>query len=120
MPDTRPTDSQERSLAGKIAEVLNNHIGKKQAITNRALQDLFPEESERSIQFAINYIRNFDLVLCLVASSQGYYVAADETELQDYERSLNNRIGELVKVRDQVARQRALRFKKPYQESLFR
>lgn len=112
-------DSQERKMAHIIAETLNAHIGKKQAITNRELQQQFPELSERSIQSIINYIRNSDLVFCLVASSQWYYVAETETELTDYEKSLNNRIGELVKVRDQVARQRAMRFKRSYQEKLF-
>ena len=115
-----PIGSIEMSMVNTIAEVLKGRVGKKNAVTNRELQESFPELSERSIQAIINHIRNFDVVPCLVASSQGYYVAETESELQDYEKSLNNRIGELVKVRDQVARQRALRFKRSYQEKLFR
>lgn len=118
--NTLPIGSIERSMVNTIAEVLKGRVGKKNAVTNRELQESFPELSERSIQAIINHIRNFDVVLCLVASSQGYYVAETESELQDYEKSLNNRIGELVKVRDQVARQMALRFKRSYQEKLFK
>jgi len=120
MPNTLHIGSIERSFTNRIAEILKGRIGRKNAITNRELQDMFPELSERTIQFIVNNLRNSDIVLCLVASSQGYYVAETESELQDYEKSLNNRIGELVKVRDQVARQRALRFKRSYQEKLFK
>lgn len=112
-------DSIERSMTLRIAEVLKGRIGKKNSITNRSLQDAFPELSERSIQAIINHLRNSDMVPCLIASSRGYYIAENEAELLEYEKSLTNRIGELVKVREKISEQRARTYSQPYQARLF-
>lgn len=110
----------EKNIAVDIANVLKMHIGKGKALTNKDIRFLFPVGlSERVIQKMINHIRNNDLAPCLIASSCGYYIAENEAELIEYEKSLANRINELVKVLDKISEQRAIKYSQPYQARLF-
>ena len=62
--------------------------------------------SEPRIRKIINYIRNNDMVPCLIANSDGYYVAQSNEEMLTYEDSLLGREEAIRAVRLAMERQR--------------
>ena len=70
----------------------------------------------------INHIRTTDILPGLIATSGGYFLAENETELLDYEESLLGRENAIKEVRLAIARQRRILFEdahKPQEGSIF-
>ena len=91
--------------------------GKRNAVTasqivNR-LQCNGLKINQRHIFRIISYIRMNDLLVGLMASSNGYYITDNEQELIKYEKRLMSKEIEIRKVRMSMKRQRAAMFKKP-------
>lgn len=107
--ETAPlTDYERETVLPVIIDFLKYRLGKLAAITNKKLCDIFWEYklSGPRVRKIINYIRINDLIPCLVATSDGYYVAQSEEELFNYEVSLRGREEAIRAVRQSVERQR--------------
>jgi hypothetical protein len=92
------------------------------SVTNKAIiegmkRNLGLSISDARVRKLINHIRNNDLVPCLIATSQGYYIAESEQELKDYEDSLLGREEAIRSVRLSIQRQRKRKYSN--QQSLF-
>jgi len=110
---TAPLSEAERAAVRYIIPLLSNARGKNNAVFNDQLASACPigiRPNPARIRKIINYIRNTDLVPCLIASSKGYYVAEKESELREYEDSLDNRAKSILETRDSIKRQRLERF----------
>ena len=115
------TEYEETQLLPQIVRGLSLKVGKNNAVTNTAIvrgmkENLNLRTTEPRVRKIINHIRIHDLVPCLIATSQGYYVAESEQELKDYEESLLGREEAIHSVRMSIQRQRIQKY---HQQNLF-
>ena len=115
------TEYEETQILPQIVRGLRQKIGKAMSVTNKSIvegmkRNLGLKITEPRVRKIINHIRIHDLVPCLIATSQGYYVAESEQELKDYEESLLGREEAIHSVRTSVQRQRIQKY---HQQNLF-
>ena len=88
--------------------------GKENAVTNKQIVHSVRKHGVRinsfSVILLVNHIRTNDLMVGLMATSNGYYVSSSEQELIDYEMNLMCREVALRKVRMSMQRQRRSMF----------
>ena len=111
------TEKEETVFLPPILQGLRAKIGREMAVTNKAIiQGLRVNRgikiSEARVRKIINHIRCNDLVPCLIATSEGYYIAQTEQELLDYEESLAGREDAIREVRMSIRRQRMGKYHK--------
>lgn len=109
------TEKEEKVFLPPILRGLRTKIGKSRAVTNKSITRGLKENcgltiSEARVRKIINYIRCKDLVPCLIATSEGYYIAETEQELLDYEESLAGRESAIREVRESIQRQRMRKY----------
>lgn len=117
------TEYEEQTLLPQLVRGLRTKIGKAMSVTNKAIIDGMKRNlglsiSDARVRKLINHIRVHDLVPCLIATSQGYYIAESEQELKDYEDSLLGREEAIRSVRLSIQRQRKRRYSQ--EQSLFK
>lgn len=115
------TEYEETQLLPQIVRGLSLKVGKNNAVTNTAIvrgmkANLNLKVSEPRVRKIINHIRNNDLVPCLIATSQGYYIAESEQELKEYEDSLLGCEEAIHSVRMSIQRQRIRKYHHQQQE----
>lgn len=100
--ETQKLTEQEKKLLPGLCGALNRRIGKKNAITNKEMIDAYAQMdvhiSAARIRKLINHIRVTGKVKNLVATSNGYYVAIDPTEIEKYKISLLQRANAILAV----------------------
>ena len=109
------TEYEETQILPQIVRGLRQKIGKSMSVTNKSIV----EGMKRNLGLKITEPRVrkiHDLVPCLIATSQGYYVAESEQELKDYEESLLGREEAIHSVRMSIQRQRIQKY---HQQNLF-
>lgn len=97
-PDVTPEDIKVITI---IVTGLRKKIGKENAITNQKIRQAMNEKfgvilTDATMRKYIQYIRIHRLVDKLCASSNGYYVAANEHEFNEYIASLRQRTRSLL------------------------
>lgn len=103
--ETHVLSNEELSIAKKIVEPLSKKIGKDNAITSGEITKAIESQSGIKVSGArlrkiINYVRTEGMVKNLLATSNGYYVAANEREKIDYIKSLRERASAISHVAD--------------------
>lgn len=116
------TEYEEQTLLPQLVRGLRTKVCRAMSVTNKAIIDGMKRNlglsiSDARVRKLINHIRNNDLVPCLIATSQGYYIAESEQELKDYEDSLLGREEAIRSVRLSIQRQRKRKYSN--QQSLF-
>lgn len=116
------TEYEEQTLLPQLVRGLRTKIGKSMSVTNKAIiegmkKNLGLSISDARVRKLINHIRTKDLVPCLIATSNGYYIAETEQELKEYEESLLGREEAIRNVRLSIQRQRNRKYHQ--QPSLF-
>ena len=111
------TEKEETVFLPPILQGLRAKIGREMAVTNKAIihglrVNRGIKISEARVRKIINHIRCNDLVPCLIATSEGYYIAQTEQELLDYEESLEGREDAIREVRMSIRRQRMSKYQK--------
>jgi len=95
---TEPLTDQEREVfLPPIIKGLRVKVGKEKAVTNRDIvrglkANCDIKIGEARVRKMINYIRNNDIIPCLIATSKGYYIAETKDEMLDYIDSLYGRV----------------------------
>ena len=93
---TKPlTDYEDKVILPLIVQGLHGKVGKYKACKI---------DSPR-IRKIINHIRLSGMVIGLIATSEGYYIAETRKELEDYLRSLEGREGAIHAVRKSLEKQ---------------
>ena len=86
----------------KVIELVKWRKGKENAVSNRKLVNLLNAMghpiSEPRIRKMINQIRVNGLVKNLLATSKGYYVSNDQTEIKNYVQSLHERASAIIEI----------------------
>ena len=116
------TEYEEQTLLPQLVRGLRTKVGKAMSVTNKAIIDgmnrnLGLKITDARVRKLINHIRTNDLVPCLIATSNGYYIAESEQELKEYEDSLLGRESAIRQVRLSIQRQRQRKYS--HQTSLF-
>lgn len=122
--ETAPlSDYEKEELLPAITRILVGHVGSRSAITNKQIVALLSptyKVTDSRVRKVINHIRNNDLIPCLLATSDGYFVAEDEAEVTAYEESLLGRELAIQAVRASIARQKEIKYRNaPVQGRLF-
>ena len=95
---TEPLTDQEREVfLLPIINGLRVKVGKEKAVTNKDIvrglkANCDIKIGEARVRKMINYIRNNDIIPCLIATSKGYYIAETKDEMLDYIDSLYGRV----------------------------
>ena len=95
---TGPLTDQEREVfLPPIIKGLRVKVGKEKAVTNKDIvrglkANCDIKIGEARVRKMINYIRNNDIIPCLIATSKGYYIAETKDEMLDYIDSLYGRV----------------------------
>lgn len=110
---TKPLSSYEsETLLPLIVQGLHSKVGKDKAITNQqictALKNRGCKLDNARLRKIINHIRINNLVIGLIATSDGYYIAEDKKELEVYVGSLRGRENAIRVVRQSLENQIAL------------
>lgn len=93
---TKPlTEYEKDTLLPIMVKCLSKHIGRDKVITNVemcAKMTLYGYQlGETRVRKLINYIRNNNLIECLIATGKGYYVTESIEEMEAYIESVKNR-----------------------------
>ena len=92
-----------------IVQGLSTKIGKEKAITNKsickAMQSQGYKVHDARLRKVIHHIRAHDLIPYLIATSKGYYIATNGQEVEDYIKSLSERISSIQFVKQSMQRQ---------------
>lgn len=102
---TKPLTSYEKeTLLPIIAKGLSMKVGKENQITNSqictAMRNAGYSISDARLRKIINHIRVNGIVKCLMASSNGYYVATSKKEVEKYLESLRGRYNAIKSIHD--------------------
>lgn len=89
-------EDREVNILPMVIELLREHRGRSNAITNAELRqqliDLgYQDIGQIRMRKIINHIRNNDILICLKGCSHGYYITTDIEEIKNYIGSLNER-----------------------------
>jgi len=117
--ETSPLNEEEEKMATLMEEAfLSRPVGKKYAIKNADIAEAlstkgFKVPSEARVRKIINNLRINNRVPCLVANSNGYFVAEVPEESISFLKSLKERINAIDYVLQQMAKQHRAKFPKP-------
>lgn len=108
--ETAPlTFYEEFTLVPVVIAGLKVKVGKDKAVKNgyicSALRRQNYDISEARLRKIINYIRTNNLVVGLIATSSGYYIAKSKKEMEDYADSLLGRESAIRQVRESIESQ---------------
>lgn len=108
--ETAPLTGYETGvLLPRLISGLKTKQGRRSAVTNKYIVSRLKGSfkiSEARVRKIINHIRTNDLILGLIATSDGYFIAETEEELLEYEENLKGREDAIREVRQSIARQR--------------
>jgi len=97
------TNYERERLLPILVVGLSKKIGPENAVTNKTIVDKVGRGlSGPRVRKIINVIRNEGLLPGLIASSKGYYITRDKSELDRYIRSLEGRESAIRKVREKT------------------
>lgn len=110
---TKPLSIYEsETLLPVIIQGLHSKIGKEKAITNQQICSALKKQGYKldnaRLRKIINHIRINNLVIGLIATSDGYYIAEDKSELVNYLESLKGRENAIRVVRQSLESQVSL------------
>lgn len=93
---TKPlTDYELNTILPVVIQGLMQKVGKANAVTNnhicQSLKHRGFKATEPRIRKVINHIRTNGMVIGLIATSEGYYVAQSKYEIEEYLESLRGR-----------------------------
>lgn len=112
------SDYERETLLPLFIQSFTPRVGRSKAVTNKeivaALKKKGYKISDARVRKIINHIRTHDLVKGLIATSDGYYVSHDITEVADYCDSLAGRENEIHRVRESMENYRRELLKKIY------
>lgn len=122
--ETQPLSEYEESILLPVFIVgLSKRVGVQSAIRNSQivmqLKSKNYKVSDVRVRKIINHIRIQGLIQGLIATSDGYYIATSEAELEQYEESLLGRENAIRAVRMSIRKQRAVMYHQVNQTTLF-
>ena len=108
---TKPLTPDENDvILPLIIQGLHSKVGKEKAITNQHICSVLKSQGYKldnaRLRKIINHIRVNNMVIGLVATSDGYYIAESKKELEVYLESLNGRENAIRTVRQSLEKKK--------------
>lgn len=101
--ETHELTQDEKLLVPKFIKSFSSHVGRENAVTSGKIISGFARKgiliTGARVRKIINYIRRHDLVIGLVANSDGYYITRDPAEMWRYVQSLEQRIAAINQIK---------------------
>jgi len=98
-----------KTLLPVLSIGLNRKIGKLNAITNKdiclSMKQAGYKLTDARLRKIIHHIRVNNLIPLLIATSKGYYISNDENEINQYIKSLSERINSIQEIKDALMHQ---------------
>ena len=95
-----------------VSSILRNHVGKDNAISNGKIRNVLQENGYNfggpRIRKIISYIRIKNIIHRVCSSHNGYFVAKDSEELNEYIKSLDGRINAMAAVKQSLLQQEGI------------
>ena len=113
---TKPLTPKEREVyMPPIIRGLRGKVGKQKIVTSTQIVDGLYANCNIKISAArvrkiVNHIRNNGIIPCLIATSDGYYIAETKDEMLDYIDSLYGRVEAIEAVALSMKRQMLARW----------
>lgn len=99
-------DYERSTVLPLVVKGLRTKVGKDKAITNSQMVEALKGRGVRTtsprIRKIIHVIRIEGLIPFLIATSRGYYITHDKTELRDYIDSLHQRAESILSIAKQL------------------
>lgn len=113
--ETQPlTEYEEKVLVPVVARGLAAKRGKANAVTNKYICECLNAKGYKidgiRLRKVVNHIRIKGIVKCLIATSNGYYVAENRKQIEDYTASLKGREDSIHAVRSALTDQAVVVF----------
>ena len=104
---TQPISDYEKDiLLPVVLRGLKNKVGKEKAVTNKEIVSGMTKAgfkiSDTTVRKLVNHIRTNSLINGLIATSKGYHISTDITEVSNYIDSLDGRINEILRIRESM------------------
>ena len=109
------SDYEQKILLPAVLEILQSCIGKSKAVTNKKMiRHHLTKYAANPVRLrkVLHYIRTEGLIMGLMATSKGYYIAEARKELEDYLNSLDGRIAAQLSLRNNINEQMEKMFPK--------
>jgi hypothetical protein len=93
---THELTEQEKKIVPRIIQGIVKRVGKEKAIKNSKMCTQLRLEghtiSGPRLRKILNFIRSTGIIRNIVATSEGYYIATTQKDLDDYRESINARV----------------------------
>lgn len=107
---TSLTQLELKQVVPLLVQMIGSRKHKNEAVTNKDLCRWLQTEgfstTEVRIRMMINYIRNSNLLPCLIGTGKGYYVTNDPVEVELQIISLQGRVNSIKNVIDSLKAQK--------------
>lgn len=108
--ETAPLNEYEKNVLLPIITLgLSQKVGKHSAVTNRHICNMLKKQgyelNQARVRKIINHIRINSMVIGLIATYNGYYIAENRKEMSDYLDSLKSRENAIKAVRVAIENQ---------------
>lgn len=117
------TEYERETLQPIIIKGLKARIGKENSITNKkickALKDLRHDITEPRLRKIIHNIRANNIIPLLLSTSKGYFVAKDNKEVEDWIKSMEQRINSQKQILNAIKNQKYKKATTPAPTTLF-
>jgi len=91
------------ALVKPVTRVLRQSRGPEKAVKAKEIARMWtPQRNVRSIQSVINHIRRNGIIAGLCANTNGYYVARNPEEAEEYMNRLRQRVLEQAEILDNI------------------
>ena len=98
-----------KTLLPVVVRGLETKRGKENAITNKAICEALTEKNYEitgvRLRKLIHHIRANDIIPLLLATSKGYYISTDNTEIENYIQSLKERVNSISFIKNCLQKQ---------------
>lgn len=103
-----------KTLMPVVARGLAAHVGRENSVTNKHICDCLTKVgyqiNDARLRKIVNYIRVKGVVKCVIATSNGYYVATNKKDVAEYTDSLKGRAEAIYAVAQAVDTQASVMF----------
>lgn len=93
---THELTDQEKKIVPRVIQGIVKRIGRNNAIKNAQMCRVLTNEGHKisgpRLRKILNFIRSEAIIKNIVATSEGYYIATTQKDLDDYRESINARV----------------------------
>lgn len=98
---THELTDKEKKIVPRVIQGIVKRVSKRMIITNAQMCEQLTKEGHKisgpRLRKILNFIRSESIIRNIVASSDGYYIATTQKDLDDYRESINARANAILR-----------------------